>query len=55
MLIANLNLVRVVALPHTASQSKWKDSMANAVAHLWAHNIVYDEFSVEEFNNAQPV
>ena len=35
MLIANLNLVRVVALAHTASQSKWKESMANAVAHLW--------------------
>ncbi|QEG07744.1 dCMP deaminase [Salmonella phage SE4] len=45
MLTANLNVKRVVAFVHKAKQTKWKDSMANAVSHLVVgEGVIYDEF-----------
>lgn len=45
MLTSNLSVHRVVVIKHKAKQSKWQDSMANAIAHLWAEGVTTDEYN----------
>ena len=52
MLTANLNVFRIVYLKHDAKQSKWKDSMANAIAHLWAEGVASDELDRKDLTTA---
>lgn len=45
MLTSNLKVHRVVTITREIKNSKWHDSMANAVSHLWGEGVCVDEYN----------